>query len=102
MIPACLALLFAPFPFLLYKYGHSIRAKCKFSAEAMEFLKQLQGQSNQPDARQGNHARGLAENQTQHDRDDEEQDVEKDREVDLNGAVDRSPSTAEVPRAKNE
>lgn len=47
-IPAFLALAFAPFPFLLYKYGHLIRAKCKYSAEAQALMKQLQSQSQQP------------------------------------------------------
>lgn len=47
-IPAFLALAFAPFPFLLYKYGPAIRARCKYSAEAVEVMKELQGQSRQP------------------------------------------------------
>lgn len=47
MVPACLFLLFAPFPFLLYKYGSKIRAKCKYAAEAQEYAKQVQGQSRQ-------------------------------------------------------
>lgn len=44
-IPAFLALAFAPFPFLLYRYGAKIRAKCKYSAEAVAVLRELQGQS---------------------------------------------------------
>ena len=47
MVPACLALIFTPFPFLLCRYGPAIRAKCKYSAEALEYAKQLQSQSNQ-------------------------------------------------------
>ena len=43
-VPAFLSLAFAPFPFLLYKYGPAIRAKCKYSAEAIMYLKQLQGE----------------------------------------------------------
>lgn len=46
-IPAFLALTFAPFPFLLYKYGPLIRARCKYSAEAQALMKQLQSQSRQ-------------------------------------------------------
>ena len=44
-IPAFLALACAPFPFLLYKHGHLIRAKCKYSAEAQVLMKQLQSRS---------------------------------------------------------
>jgi hypothetical protein len=47
-IPAFLALACAPFPFLLYKYGPYIRAKCKYSAEAQALMKQLQSSSRQP------------------------------------------------------
>lgn len=47
-IPAFLALACAPFPFLLYKYGHLIRAKCKYSAEAQVLMQQLQSRSQQP------------------------------------------------------
>ena len=47
-IPAFLALTFAPFPFLLYKYGPLIRARCKYSAEAQALMKQLQSQSSRP------------------------------------------------------
>lgn len=51
-IPAILALVFAPFPFLLYKYGPLIRARCKYSAEAVAFMKQLQGQSQPVEAKE--------------------------------------------------
>lgn len=37
-IPAFLSLACLPFPFLFYKFGDKIRAKCKFAAEAAEVL----------------------------------------------------------------
>lgn len=43
-IPAFLALAFAPFPFLLYQYGHVVRKRCKYSAEALEYVIYLQSQ----------------------------------------------------------
>lgn len=43
-VPAFLSLAFAPFPFLLYEYGHIIRERCKYSAEALAYFKQLQGE----------------------------------------------------------
>ncbi|KAI9839887.1 MAG: hypothetical protein M1819_000079 [Sarea resinae] len=40
-IPAFLALGCVPFPFLFYKYGPAIRSRCKFAAEADEFMRKL-------------------------------------------------------------
>ena len=40
-IPAFLALMCAPFPFLFYKYGKEIRLKCKFAAEAAAALERI-------------------------------------------------------------
>lgn len=42
-IPAFLALACMPFPFLFYKYGESIRLRCKFAAEAAAVLEKLRG-----------------------------------------------------------
>jgi hypothetical protein len=39
-IPAFLTLICAPFPFLFYKYGASIRKRCKFAAEVQEHMQQ--------------------------------------------------------------
>ncbi|KAJ4397944.1 MFS siderochrome iron transporter 1 [Didymella pomorum] len=41
-IPAFLALACVPFPFLFYKYGATIRQRCKFAAEAAAFLEKMQ------------------------------------------------------------
>ncbi|KAK5050108.1 MFS siderochrome iron transporter 1 [Exophiala bonariae] len=40
-IPAFLALACTPLPFIFYKYGESIRMKCKYSAQAHEAMAQL-------------------------------------------------------------
>ncbi|KAI1134906.1 polyamine transporter 1 [Hypoxylon sp. FL0543] len=40
-IPAFLAILCLPFPWLFYKYGHAIRMRCKFAAEAAEVLTRM-------------------------------------------------------------
>ncbi|KAG6096659.1 hypothetical protein E4U30_004276 [Claviceps sp. LM220 group G6] len=40
-IPAFLALACVPFPFLFYKYGATIRVKCKFAAESAAFVEKL-------------------------------------------------------------
>jgi hypothetical protein len=41
-IPAFLALACVPFPFLFYRHGPKIRSRCKFAAEAAEFLRKMQ------------------------------------------------------------
>jgi hypothetical protein len=46
-IPAFLALACLPFPFLFYKYGESIRLRCKYAAEADRFMQQIRGQTPQ-------------------------------------------------------
>ncbi|KAI1621829.1 major facilitator superfamily domain-containing protein [Exophiala viscosa] len=40
-IPAFLALACTPFPFIFYKYGKSIRMKCKYAADAAEVMAQI-------------------------------------------------------------
>jgi multidrug resistance protein len=47
-VPAFLSLACLPFPFLFYKYGASIREKCKYAAEADAFMKRLRGQVPRP------------------------------------------------------
>jgi hypothetical protein len=45
-IPAFLALACLPFPFLFYKFGDKIRARCKFAAEAAEVLARYRQSAN--------------------------------------------------------
>ncbi|KAI9731935.1 MAG: hypothetical protein M1834_004386 [Cirrosporium novae-zelandiae] len=47
-IPAFLALACVPFPFLFYKYGAGIREKCKYAAQAAEFMRRMMEQSEEP------------------------------------------------------
>jgi MFS family permease len=49
-IPAFLALACVPFPFLFYKYGPAIRAKCHFAAESEAFMRRLKEQQDELDA----------------------------------------------------
>ena len=43
-IPAFLAVLFCPFPFLFYRYGKPIRARCKYAAEAESIVRKLRNE----------------------------------------------------------
>lgn len=40
-IPAFLAVACVPFPFLFYKYGHTIRNRCKFAAQSEAFMRKM-------------------------------------------------------------
>lgn len=40
-VPAFLTLACMPFPFIFYKYGESIRRRCKYAAESQIFMQQL-------------------------------------------------------------
>lgn len=44
-IPAFLSLACVPFPFLLYKYGATIRLHCRYAAEAAAFLQKMSNQA---------------------------------------------------------
>jgi hypothetical protein len=41
-IPGFLAVACVPFPFLLYRYGPTIREKCKYAAESAAFMRKMQ------------------------------------------------------------
>jgi hypothetical protein len=49
-IPAFLALICVPMPFLFYKFGPQIREKCKFAAQSAAFMMNLQKQADAANA----------------------------------------------------
>lgn len=49
-VPAFLALVCVPLPFLFYKYGPTIRERCKFAAESAAFMRGMQEQQEQQQA----------------------------------------------------
>ncbi|KAJ5683568.1 hypothetical protein N7462_006733 [Penicillium macrosclerotiorum] len=48
-IPAFLALACVPFPFIFYHFGPAIRRKCKYAAEADDFMRSLAQKARQDD-----------------------------------------------------
>ncbi|KAJ8118609.1 hypothetical protein OPT61_g438 [Boeremia exigua] len=44
-VPAFLAVACIPLPFLFYKYGASIRQKCKYAAQSEAFMEKMRGQA---------------------------------------------------------
>ncbi|KAI0467760.1 major facilitator superfamily domain-containing protein [Xylaria cf. heliscus] len=51
-IPAFLALACVPFPFLFYKYGASVRERCKYAAQSAAFIKTMQHSEKNDSANQ--------------------------------------------------
>ncbi|KAL1637762.1 hypothetical protein SLS56_000317 [Neofusicoccum ribis] len=49
-LAAFLALVCLPFPFLFFKHGHRIRAKCKYAAEAEFFMRMLREEGDTTNA----------------------------------------------------
>lgn len=47
-IPAFLAVVCVPFPFFFYRYGHAVRRKCKYAAEADDFIRSLAQKARDP------------------------------------------------------
>ncbi|KAF2164273.1 hypothetical protein M409DRAFT_67840 [Zasmidium cellare ATCC 36951] len=45
-IPAFLSLACVPLPFLFYRYGPAIRARCKYAAESNDFLEEVQNKAS--------------------------------------------------------
>jgi hypothetical protein len=50
-VPAFLAVACLPFPFLFYRYGESIRLRCKFASEAAEALRKMRTRADDEDDR---------------------------------------------------
>ncbi|KAI1799927.1 MFS general substrate transporter [Daldinia bambusicola] len=66
-IPAFLALACLPFPFLFYKYGASIRMKCKFAAEAAKVLETMRTRNDHDGPPPGGPLPGKLQQQKQHE-----------------------------------
>src|SRR5947208_1020063 len=77
-IPAFLALACVPFPFLFYKYGASIRQRCKYAAEADAFMKRMMGQRQQQQPQEGDDASSSDETAVEQRREREEENAEQE------------------------
>jgi hypothetical protein len=51
-IPAFLALICVPFPFLFYRYGAKLRKKCKYAVEAEQIIQRPENQQTPNDEKQ--------------------------------------------------
>ncbi|KAL2354070.1 major facilitator superfamily domain-containing protein [Cryomyces antarcticus] len=71
-IPAFLALMCVPFPFLFYKYGPAIRVRCKYAAEADAFLKKM---------KEGVADTSSSDGETEEEEKEEEKERDEEQEV---------------------
>ena len=81
-IPAFLALLCVPMPFIFWKYGPAIRSRCKYAAEAQAFMKKMQAQMDQDE--------GSEEEEQSEDSADKDKEHEEEREEAEQEAIDYS------------
>ncbi|KAL5334664.1 major facilitator superfamily domain-containing protein [Aspergillus crustosus] len=97
-IPAFLALACVPFPFLFYKYGKTIRLRCKYAAQSDAFMHRMMQQAK-PEADAEEEERG-AEDPEKFDRteapapDVEDEDEDVSSEADSN--VEELPSMRQI------
>lgn len=89
-IPAFLALICVPFPFLFYKYGAKIRSKCKYAAEAEAFLKKMQKQSEEHDEKDESDNETAVASSSEDRAEEEKEHKEEEREEEEQEAIDLS------------
>ena len=53
-IPAFLSVACLPFPFIFYRYGATVRRKCKYAAEADDFVRKLADETLNPEVSEKN------------------------------------------------
>ncbi|KAH8650138.1 major facilitator superfamily domain-containing protein [Xylariales sp. PMI_506] len=87
-VPAFLALACVPFPFLFYKYGHIVRAKCAFAAQSAEFMRRLRQQELDELA--------MEEQQEEEEEESDSPDANSEKD-DSDGALTRIASGARRP-----
>lgn len=92
-VPAFLALLCVPMPFIFYKYGAKIRERCKYAREAQEFMRRMMQSGNDDDSEENE---GEGESSTDEGKD--EKDVSSSSrgdETDHEAIVDRAKEREE-------
>ena len=99
-IPAFLALMCVPFPFLFYRYGEKIRRKCKFAREAAEeFEKMMASEEDEEEdvfekKPEGEAPTAAKDPMTESDESEKERDMDRYSEKERN--VDRDVEKGEV------
>lgn len=94
-VPAFLAVACIPLPFLFYKYGASIRQKCKYAAQSEAFMEKMRGQMAARAAQQEAAAGGASNDTSRTATLAAEEEAENDAYAD-----DASPRFAEMKTEK--
>lgn len=97
-IPAFLALVCVPAPFLFYKYGPSIRTRCKYAAQSDAFMRKMQAQMQQTDSDSQNDSTEKDDGEPRTDSEDavdKAKENEEEREEHEQEAIDYSYDDAE-------
>jgi hypothetical protein len=105
-IPAFLALMCVPFPFLFYRYGSWVRLKSPFAARADEFMKNLRARSHreqQPGEKSGSRDSDSTLPDEEMTRADEDENVEKEESPeDVNMETDSEEEAFDEPQSRFE
>ncbi|KAK0934373.1 MFS siderochrome iron transporter 1 [Friedmanniomyces endolithicus] len=93
-VPAFLALACVPFPFLFYRYGPNIRARCKYASEAEAFLKRMQKDMQGDDEGTSDTDTAVASPGAREEKDKE---MDREREEEEQEAIDYSYEEENLP-----
>jgi len=93
MVPALLALICVPLPFLFFKFGPKIRARCKYAAESDVFMKRMQKEMEHGSDGSTDETSSAGETQ---------EEKEKEREEEEQEAIDYSYEAEEQPEPRFE
>ena len=94
-VPAALALVCVPFPFLFYRFGKKIRLSCKYSREADEAMRKIAGpQQEQLRRRSGRGSEGGATEEVEKEIEVEQEtrvETETERRLNIERDVEKGP-----------
>lgn len=93
-IPAFLALLCVPMPFLFYKFGQRVRERGKYAAQSAAFLRKMQNQQQESEETDGEDAGTTSEDAADKAKENEEEREEAEQEaIDYSYAEEGEQST---------
>lgn len=81
-IPAFLALMCVPFPFLFWRYGEAIRLKCKYAAEAAAALERMRGDDPDREEEEGSDVSGDETEEAKEEKEKNHEAGEQDKKLD--------------------
>jgi len=102
-IPAFLGLMCVPAPFILYKYGASIRQKCKFAAESDAFMRKMQADAEKRGDLDGDSSEEDSDaTKTENDKQESEKEAQDEPREPVEEVEQRCPSLAGTEHENDE